>query len=138
MKIKTIFAVSLYLVIAGCNDSRLGATQEIVGPTGATGLSSLIATNTEPAGSNCPFGGTKITTGLDDNGDQILDEAEIDSTAYVCNGEPGPAGGPQRIAFFVFTYAGATKQILAIFHANSDDVVSGLGTLVAVNGQFRI
>ena len=34
-------------------------------------------------------------TGLDDNGDNTLGDEEVDSTAYICNGEPGPANGPQ-------------------------------------------
>ena len=53
-------------------------------PTGMAGMSSLISTSTEPAGSNCA-GGIKIGIGVDDNGDMQLQNSEIDSTLYVCD-----------------------------------------------------
>jgi OmcA/MtrC family decaheme c-type cytochrome len=56
------------------------------------GTSSLVKTTTEVAGAHCPFGGTKIETGLDINNSHALDPDEIDAaaTSYVCN--PGPDG----------------------------------------------
>jgi hypothetical protein len=58
------------------------------GPAGTNGLNSLIKTTTEPAGSNCANGGTKIETGLDANGNGSLDAGEVNAsqTQYVCNG----------------------------------------------------
>ncbi|WP_158976595.1 hypothetical protein [Cellulophaga sp. L1A9] len=50
---------------------------------------SLINITDEPAGTFCENGGIKIDTGLDANGNQILDEAEIEITKYVCNGLDG-------------------------------------------------
>ena len=61
------------------------------GPTGMAGMSSLITTSTEPAGSNCAAGGIKIGIGVDDNGDMQLQNSEIDSTLFVCDGEDGVA-----------------------------------------------
>jgi hypothetical protein len=46
----------------------------------------------EAPGTNCEFGGTKIESGLDTNGDGILQQSEVTSTSYVCNGAPGDAG----------------------------------------------
>ena len=70
-----------------------GATgpQGIQGPAGingTNGLNALIKTTSEPSGSNCTNGGTKIETGLDVNGNGILDVSEINTsqTKYVCNG----------------------------------------------------
>ncbi len=37
------------------------------------GTISLIATSPEPAGASCPFGGTRIDTGIDANGNGTLD-----------------------------------------------------------------
>jgi len=47
---------------------------------------SLVRLDQEPAGINCMNGGTRITTGLDDNGDGELQSGEVRNTAYVCNG----------------------------------------------------
>jgi OmcA/MtrC family decaheme c-type cytochrome len=62
------------------------------GSTGAAGSSTLAAVTIEPAGANCANGGQKLTSGVDDNGNGILDPAEVDSTQYVCNGTSAAAG----------------------------------------------
>src|SRR5690606_25724586 len=59
------------------------------GADGADGLTALATASPEPAGPNCPNGGTKLEFGLDDDGDGVLDPAEVDSTSYVCNGIDG-------------------------------------------------
>jgi hypothetical protein len=59
---------------------------------GSNGLTSLIATTPEPVGPNCAVGGTRIEVGSDDNRDGILQEAEVSTTRYVCNGNPGVDG----------------------------------------------
>jgi hypothetical protein len=58
------------------------------GIAGANGLNALIKTTTEPAGVNCTNGGTKIETGLDANGNGVLDAGEVNAsqTKYVCDG----------------------------------------------------
>ena len=57
------------------------------GLQGLAGNNSLIKTTQEPAGVNCANGGTKIEVGLDVNGNNILDNTEINvnQTNYVCN-----------------------------------------------------
>ena len=62
------------------------------GSNGANGLTSLIVTSVEPNGANCPTGGTRIDTGIDDNGNSFLEIGEIDDTILVCNGEVGNDG----------------------------------------------
>jgi len=60
------------------------------------GTNSLIATSPEPEGANCPFGGTRIETGLDANNDHKLGSDEIDAaaTSYVCNIAPSGTISP--------------------------------------------
>ncbi|MGE0870122.1 MAG: hypothetical protein AB7P03_16275 [Kofleriaceae bacterium] len=50
----------------------------------APGPSSLVRVLGEPPGANCPYGGTAIATGLDDDGDTVLDDNEVDATAFNC------------------------------------------------------
>ena len=50
------------------------------------GANSLVNSSTEPAGANCPNGGTKFDSGVDDDGDNTLDSGEIDATSYACSG----------------------------------------------------
>jgi hypothetical protein len=75
------------------NDGAAGAQglqgiQGTAGVNGINGLNALIKTTTESAGVNCTNGGTKIETGLDANGNGILDIVEVNTgqTKYVCNG----------------------------------------------------
>ena len=62
------------------------------GEDGTDGISSLVSISDEPAGDNCVDGGKKIDSGIDTNGDGILQENEIQSTDFVCNGEAGVDG----------------------------------------------
>jgi hypothetical protein len=45
----------------------------------------LVRRDPEPAGKNCPNGGTAIRTGLDRNRDGVLGDDEIESTTYACD-----------------------------------------------------
>jgi len=64
------------------------------GKNGAAGPDSLVSMVSEPAGTNCPAGGTKVNAGLDLNGNGVLDPSEITSISYVCNGPAGAHGAP--------------------------------------------
>ena len=66
-------------------DGEDGAT----GEGGIDGADSLVATASEPPGANCEFGGMRVDSGIDDDGDGVLDAEEIDATEYVCDGAPG-------------------------------------------------
>ena len=62
-----------------------------VGATGASGYDSLIASSSEPAGSNCANGGHKMEIGSDLDRDGQMDANEISNTLYICDGEDGVA-----------------------------------------------
>ena len=49
-------------------------------------LSSLELDTIEPPGITCIGGGTKIISGIDLNGNEILDSDEVQNTVFVCNG----------------------------------------------------
>jgi len=54
------------------------------GSDGSDGQSYLVDVANEPAGANCPGGGSAISTGPDENGNGTLDADEVEETAYVC------------------------------------------------------
>lgn len=56
------------------------------GAPGTNGYNSLMAVVAELPGSNCTYGGTRITSGLDLNRNSSLDSTEVTSTTYTCNG----------------------------------------------------
>jgi hypothetical protein len=60
--------------------------------TGPSGQSIALRTVAELAGVNCATGGTKIEAGPDVNANGLLEDREVNSTAYVCNGQSGLAG----------------------------------------------
>ena len=62
------------------------------GQSGSNGLNSLVAFSDEPAGSNCPYGGMRVDSGLDDNGNGSLESGEIDQTGFVCSHVAGEIG----------------------------------------------
>lgn len=50
---------------------------------------SLIRVVSVVAGGDCPNGGARIDTGIDTNGDNVLDDEEVTDSVYVCNGLDG-------------------------------------------------
>jgi hypothetical protein len=56
------------------------------------GQSTLALRTPESAGDHCPYGGERIDTGFDLNGNLQLDPTEVDISAYVCDGAPGSNG----------------------------------------------
>lgn len=67
-------------------DVEITSTQTIC--NGSPGVAGLVRTQLEPTGSNCAHAGFAILSGKDGNGNGQLDDVEIDSRAYVCNGAP--------------------------------------------------
>ncbi len=56
------------------------------------GIISRLLISKEPPGTQCEQGGIKIQSGLDYNANGDLDESEIESTAFLCDGEDGING----------------------------------------------
>ena len=70
-------------------DGRAGAA----GPVGADGKSAQARTEAIlPGDETCPNGGTRISVGIDDDGDGLLGAGEADTTTLVCNGRDGVDG----------------------------------------------
>ncbi len=77
-----------------CNgDSGNGGSNGTGGGNGSNGQTSLVKTSIEPTGTNCATGGTKIDTGMDLNDNGQLENSEITSTQYTCNGGVGGSSG---------------------------------------------
>ena len=49
-------------------------------------VNSLVLMTDEPAGSNCTSAGLKLSSGLDRNGDRVLQTSEVNNTSYACGG----------------------------------------------------
>ena len=62
------------------------------GTDGIDGLNTLVNMAIEAAGANCANAGYKVDSGVDDDSDGVLQIAEIDETAYLCNGTDGSNG----------------------------------------------
>lgn len=59
---------------------------------GPEGLKSLIRADEESKSDNCKEGGYRISTGIDFNDNDTLDEEEIQSTQFICHGSNGVDG----------------------------------------------
>jgi len=74
-------------------DSEVTSTQYICNATaGVDGLSTLVRMRAEPPGSHCAQGGSQVLAGKDLNRNDVLEDAEVTSSAYVCGGAPGATG----------------------------------------------
>lgn len=89
-KLHVLFILSIALcAITSCVKEKV---EPINGIDGANGFNALVTIESEPIGENCVAGGLKISVGQDDNENGILDESEIESISYICNGTSGSDG----------------------------------------------
>ncbi len=88
MKLFLIFLLSAFMILSCGEDGKNGDN----GTIGTNG--SLVKLTTEESGTeNCNGnGGTKVETGIDVNGDSVLDSEEITSTNFICNSSNGDNG----------------------------------------------
>ncbi len=70
----SMLSSALFLTACGGDD----------GADGASGLDSLLTQTEVGAGTDCPYGGLRIDSGLDDDRDGSLATNEINETNYVC------------------------------------------------------
>jgi hypothetical protein len=62
------------------------------GTNGVDGAGVLVRVTPEAPGANCPNGGSRIEAGQDSNFNGQLENAEVTSSAFICNGENGQDG----------------------------------------------
>jgi len=107
----------LFLVLAAChNDVSLG------------GPNTLVRVDPEPNGPKLrPTGGVAIHTGLDRDGDTFLDDNEITSTQYVCNGSTTVqcAGGKVLTGTITVRAAGDWSQLDGVDCIDGELLVAG-------------
>ncbi len=129
--------------ITGTSPSQ---TINLVLPTGANGKISLVKTTAEVAGVNCAVGGTKIEAGIDNNGNNTLDAAEVTNISYVCNGDvnntwktTGNAGTTAA------NFIGTTDNNPFTIKTNNADAIKilpngnvGIGTNTPTKGKLEI
>lgn len=74
-------------------DGEVTSTQYICNAAaGMDGFSTLVRMRAEPAGVHCAQGGSQVLAGKDLNRNEVLDDAEVTTSAYVCGGAPGATG----------------------------------------------
>lgn len=78
------------------------------------GSNSLINMDNEPAGAICRNGGLKIESGVDKDGDGVLETDEIEMTRYLCNGLDGGFDEQIRIPFFEGNYSVTGNDTLTL------------------------
>ena len=135
-----ILAGILVLALAGCADTGGGdddsesitdANDDGTTDDGGTvndDPSTVIVTATLPPGEQCANGGITVESGIDENGNGILDDSEVDLVEIVCNGEDGADGTDNAAISDIGCAAGLEGQpgIGWFYHAtllNSGDVI---------------
>jgi hypothetical protein len=78
-----------------------GGQNGAAGDAGANGESELVRLVPEPPGKNCTYGGTAIETGIDTNGDGVLEDSEVTSTSYVCAGAGSTVGSTIEGTYYI-------------------------------------
>jgi hypothetical protein len=107
------------------------------GANGTNATNTLIRSDIEAAGSNCTYGGTRISAGPDTNSNATLEPGEVTASAYACNGASGPGVSWEYVT-------GTSVQAIGNrgYLADNDTaevvvtlpVAPALGDLIQVNG----
>ena len=88
-----VLALALALAASGGGEGGGGGNGDGAGDDGGVTVGQpSTAVNTivlEPGDEDCPFGGIRVESGIDENGNGVLDPEEVDTTEKVCNGAPG-------------------------------------------------
>jgi len=76
------------ILLNACGGGGGGSSTATPSTTGASSVVYAIIKSAPPV--TCPTGGITVQSGIDTNGNGILDPSEVTSTQYVCNGVAGP------------------------------------------------
>ncbi len=104
---------------------------------------SLVRVDDEPPGANCVTGGVAVHSGFDADGDGVLDDDEIDDTAYVC----ADGSGIDGVIFGDVGIGAASdadrlvgiRRVTGFITIEGPEVTSvDLGTLEEVGGGIRV
>ncbi len=74
-----IATIAISMLLLGCGD-------------GDDGINTLASNTNIAPGAVCAAGGVKLQAGKDVNENGVLDEAEVSSSAIICNGTNGSSG----------------------------------------------
>src|SRR4051812_34699427 len=80
-RLHIVLSIVVGLAGSGCGDMSTPNQMGLPGSKPAL----LTRRDPEPAGANCPLGGTAVRAGLDRNGNGTLDDTEVERTEYICN-----------------------------------------------------
>jgi hypothetical protein len=82
-----LWASLVLATLAGCGDGGGddGGDDDGAMPEPPDEPALVTRSDPEPAGANCAAGGTAVHAGLDEDGDCVLDDDEIDRTEFLCD-----------------------------------------------------
>ncbi|GAB4237001.1 MAG: hypothetical protein Tsb0034_11900 [Ekhidna sp.] len=91
----TLFKTIAVFILISCSEDP---ADPVNGVDGQDGFNALVNIEDEPSGTNCSSGGVAIAVGQDTNENGQLDNAEILSINYVCNGSEGTSSSKALVA----------------------------------------
>ncbi|MCP4754688.1 MAG: hypothetical protein GY866_27725 [Proteobacteria bacterium] len=120
--LSVLFMLVGFLGIVGCAAPSDDDEKTPSASTTISQPSTVIRPSIVYSGAVCANGGITIESGIDDNGNGLLDTAEVDNTQTVCHGEDGSDGDDGMSAFIgghgdqsaeAFTYWNGTGAVWA-------------------------
>ncbi|UTV29524.1 DUF7151 family protein [Photobacterium atrarenae] len=134
MKLGSVFKLSVVAasvaLIVGCNDDDSSSKKSIENKEGAISTQILPVVSVEKIAegdTQCPAGGIKVLSGLDENQNDELDEAEVSSTQYVCHSQDGNNGEDGNTAY------DALVAVVAVAKEDNTCAIGGQKVLVGLD-----
>ena len=126
MKTLNILSLAVLVALAGCggDDGKNGAS----GTNGSNGLNSLINQTMLAVGhEQCLNGGIQVDSGIDDDNSGALENAEIDSTEYLCSAPVSQMQGSALDATTNNLWYEQGQQVLAQAKINRQIIANARG-----------
>ncbi len=118
------------------NPDEVENTEFVCRPQAVNSLLNIIE---EPAGVNCESGGLLVESGLDANGNGLLESDEVGTSRYICNGINGPFESQIRFKLSDARFYTSTETINSteLFDFDLSDFV-GVDSVVFIADDVRI
>ena len=110
------------------------------GSDGTDGQNTLLRISDELPGDNCAAGGQMVETGLDSNGNGILEDNEVSDTSYICRQEKVWDGDYEitdvMSGILIMGYTGITGNL--VVNVTNPENLNFLNWLTSVGGNLEI
>jgi hypothetical protein len=118
------------------NNGIWGAGVSVKGPTGLPGSKSLIDLENFVSNASCALGGVIVKSGVDQNGNNVLDATEVDNTKQICFSQSSSLDKVVIIPIFSSTNIGWSSNVVGNIARFNKHNYPGVDSITLVGNPY--